>query len=350
MKRVTKPLDKNPEHPLQPYWDLAAAAVQVEALNTALSLDLLEPLATPQTAAEVAARLALDVGNTAHLLELLWSMGLLERTGSLETARFVVSEVARSHFLRAAPAGAREAWLYRQARLRQAADLLCDQVRQGSRPETTEPLARFAKQWAAAARGPLAEEQHAATVPAALEILARLPEFPTARRLLDLGGGPGWVAIALARQHPGLSGMVFDFPEAVAVAAENIAAAGLENRLAVLGGDLGTDGLGSGYDLVWCSSVLHFVSDIDATLRKVHAALSPNGVLVCAHAEIAPAAPDAARVLPFYLPLLMQGRHVLRLGETARRMQVAGFERLDQFGSGRFPLAPLQVVIGRKAV
>ena len=73
-------------------------------------------------------------------------------------------------------------------------------------------------------------------------------------------------------EHADMHGCVFDWPETVAVAAANIAHAQLSHRLEILGGD---------YDLIWCSSVLHFVPDMTAALRKIHAALTPGGVFVC---------------------------------------------------------------------
>lgn len=342
-------------HPLQAYWNLAAAAIQTEALSTALTLGIFEPLAAPLTADELAARLGLNAGNTAHLLDLLWGMGLLERSarpaqGNLESAEptFRLGTIACTYFLRASPEWYGDAWLYREARLRQAAGLLRDQARQGTQTEGGQALARFAGQWAAAARGPLAQDQHAATVPAALEVMSLVPEFASATRLLDLGGGPGWVAIELARRQDRLSGVVFDFPEAVAVARENIAAAALAHRIEVLGGDLAVDDVGSGYDLIWCSSVLHFVPDVEATLSKMHTALRPGGTLVCAHAEISNDPSDAAQVLQYYLPMLMQGRHVGRQGDMAAAMARSGFARIESFACGMFPMAPLTVVVGRK--
>lgn len=343
-------------HPLQAYWDLAAAAVQAEALSAALTLGIFEPLIESLTADELASRLGLNAGNTAHLLELLWSMGLLERSprpaldqrGSAEPT-YRVAALARTYFLSTSPQWCGDAWCYRQARLGHAAGLLREQVRQGAQAEGGQALERFAKQWAAAARGQLAQDQLAAAAPAALEAMSRVPEFASATRLLDLGGGPGWVAIELARRRAGLSGVVFDFPEAVAVASENIASAGLADRLGVLGGDLATGDIGSDYDLIWCSSVLHFVPDVDAALKKMLAALRPGGVLVCAHAEIGNDPAAAAQVLQYYLPMLMQGRHVGHQGDMSVSMRALGFVGIESFTCGLFPLAPLTVVAGRKA-
>ncbi|MEG1056229.1 MAG: class I SAM-dependent methyltransferase, partial [Janthinobacterium sp.] len=169
----------------------------------------------------------------------------------------------------------------------------------------------------------------------------------TARRMLDLGGGPGWIALALLRQQPALQASVFDWPEAVAVAADNARQSRLSDRFTALGGNLATDGIGSGYDLVWCSSVLHFVPDMAAALRKIHAALKPGGVFVCVQAEIAATAGEAARVLPYYLPMRMLGRAVTRQGELAQLLRDTGWQQVEQYGASDFPMAPVQVLIAR---
>ncbi len=70
------------QHTLQPYWDLAVAPVQADGLAAALELGVFEVLATPHTPAQLAAALSLHAPHTALLLELLWSMQVLERDGA----------------------------------------------------------------------------------------------------------------------------------------------------------------------------------------------------------------------------------------------------------------------------
>ena len=116
-----------------------------------------------------------------------------------------------------------------------------------------------------------------------------------------------------------------------------------------LGGNLATDGIGSGYDLVWCSSVLHFVPDAAAVVAKVFDALAPGGVFVCAHAEVDDTPEAALRTLPYYLPMRLLGRSVTRRGELQALLAQAGFERIERIESREFPMAPLAVLIARKA-
>ncbi len=337
------------QHALQPYWDLAVAPVQADGLAAALELGIFEVLATPHTPAQLADVLSLHGPHTALLLELLWSMQVLERDGAdTEALRYRCTATTLQYFCRDAVAFCGDAWLYRLHALRHFATQLNTLVRDGGK--VTPYSTASGVNWAAAAQQQIGQEQRAVTMRAALCVMQRVAPFAdgnTPLRLLDAGGGPGWVAIALAQAHAGLHGCVFDWPETVAVAAANIAHAQLSDRLETLGGDLDSDDIGGGYDLIWCSSVLHFVPDMAGALRKMQAALKPGGVLVCVQAEIAPAPSDAARVLPYYLPMRMLGRTVTRHGELAQLLRDTGWKQVEQYGASDFPMAPMQVLIAR---
>ena len=96
------------------------------------------------------------------------------------------------------------------------------------------------------------------------------------KRALDLGGGPGTYGIALAKR--GIEVVLFDLPNTVEIANDMIRQAGVKN-VAFQGGDFHFDDIGSGYDLVLLSQVLHSHSPVEnrALLGKVYDALAPKG-------------------------------------------------------------------------
>ncbi|WP_312936997.1 class I SAM-dependent methyltransferase, partial [Pseudomonas sp.] len=108
------------------------------------------------------------------------------------------------------------------------------------------------------------------------------------------------------------------------------------------------DDIGSDFDLIWCSSVLHFVDDFPAMLHRLYAALRPGGLLVCCQAEVPREREAAAQVLPYYLHMRLQGRHVLAEGDLAQRLQQAGFNAVEQLSGLRFPVTPVNAVIARR--
>lgn len=330
-------------HALQPYWNLASAALNAEALRLALQHDLFTGLQVASGAAAVAERLNLDRRATAAWLELLWSLGCLERVADNPEPLYLVSAVARRHWC-PGDGDCRRAWVNRLDRLRHAADGLDALLTGGATPVPPSGQA-----WAEGARRQIDQEQRAVTAPLAVRLFRDWPELRGRGRLLDLGGGPGRVALALARAFPALRATVMDWPEAVDVARENIVEAGLEARVDTRGGDATREPLGQGYDVIWCSSVLHFVADPAAVLRRCQEALAPGGVLICAHGERCATPRANARVLPFYLPMMLAGHFVPQAGDLAGLLEGAGFQQVERRGEHGFPLAPVAVWLAFKA-
>jgi len=333
-------------HPLQPCWDGQLDGLGADALRVALECEVFSHLEAFTTVETLAAQLSLDATNTGYLLELLWGMDLLER----ETARlprYRNQPVASCYLNVQSDNYCGDALLFRHRVLRAAGAGLGDLVRKGT-PAVTPDAANLQRGWAAAARVQIAQEQRAVTTQVACALCATLPQFKRTRRLLDLGGGPGLVAIALAQMLPTLTGVVFEYEETAAVAQEHIAQAGLSQRLQTIGGDLHTDDFGADYDLVWCSSVLHFVADIPDALTRLYHAMRPGGVLVCCHAEALAEAAEAKRILQYYLQLRMQGRQVWRHGELAHTLTQTGFINVQTLEQVRFPVTPLTVLIAHK--
>ncbi len=103
----------------------------------------------------------------------------------------------------------------------------------------------------------------------------RLPRM--ARRFLDLGGGPGSYAIALAKRYPRLEGVVLD--QTVTVARRLIRRHRLEHRLRARAGSIFKAALGNGYDAVLVSNVIHVFNEREnrSLLKRVRASLRPGG-------------------------------------------------------------------------
>ncbi|HVP93908.1 MAG TPA: methyltransferase [Methanoregulaceae archaeon] len=80
-----------------------------------------------------------------------------------------------------------------------------------------------------------------------------LPGFFSFRRMIDLGGGHGLYAIALAALNPDLEAYVFDLPLVIPQTNAYIAKFGTE-RVHAVPGDFFVDDFGKGYDLILSSS------------------------------------------------------------------------------------------------
>ncbi|MEA2051345.1 MAG: methyltransferase [Euryarchaeota archaeon] len=127
----------------------------------------------------------------------------------------------------------------------------------------------------------MANYERAGVAQQAVEIVSELPEFPSFRKMLDLGGGPGVTGIAIVGAHPSMKGVIFDRPAIIKVAETFITEYEMEDRMAVLAGDYNGDSIGEGYDLIWASNTLNFARhDLDSLMKKIYDALNPGGVFI----------------------------------------------------------------------
>lgn len=101
-------------------------------------------------------------------------------------------------------------------------------------------------------------------------------------KLLDVGGGPGTYSILLAERFPQLEAEVLDLASVVEITRELVERHGMTGRVTTRAGNYLTDDLGSGYDVVLLSNMLHQENPetCRVLLRKAHAALSDDGLLV----------------------------------------------------------------------
>jgi 3-hydroxy-5-methyl-1-naphthoate 3-O-methyltransferase len=112
------------------------------------------------------------------------------------------------------------------------------------------------------------------------EVAAAL-ELSNTRTMLDLGGGPGLYAIALAKRNPHLRAVVYDTPETLRITRENIERAGLSDRVTTRPGDLFEDDYGGPYDFILLSNVVHIYSEEKnrQLVARCAEALTPGGRL-----------------------------------------------------------------------
>jgi 3-hydroxy-5-methyl-1-naphthoate 3-O-methyltransferase len=99
------------------------------------------------------------------------------------------------------------------------------------------------------------------------------------RTMLDLGGGPGTNAIAVAKK--GVKATVFDLPDTIKITRKIARREGVSG-IRFIAGDFRVDSIGSGYDLILLSQIFHAFSAEEniALLRKCESAINPGGRVV----------------------------------------------------------------------
>ena len=161
------------------------------------------------------------------------------------------------------------------------------------------------------------------------------------RRMVDLGGATGHLAMAAAERYPGLHAAVFDLPAVIEVAREFAG-----DRIELIAGDFFRDPLPEA-DLFAVGRILHDWSQekIGALLRKIREALAEGGALLIAEKLL-----DEDKEGP--VPAHMQSLNMLVCTEGKERtlseytvlLREAGFSEVR----GRKTGAPLDVVLASK--
>lgn len=113
-------------------------------------------------------------------------------------------------------------------------------------------------------------------------ILTRhVPVRKGAIRLLDLAGSHGLMGAAIARRHKGLRSTVMDLPIALEHARRLAHHEGHADIVDHRPGNLLTDDLGTGWDVVVLSNILHHFTahDVSSIVQRSHAALASGGTI-----------------------------------------------------------------------
>lgn len=108
------------------------------------------------------------------------------------------------------------------------------------------------------------------------EALANYLDLSKRRAVLDVGGGSGVMAIALAKKNPHLRACVLDIAPVCEVSGRNIRRAGLSTRVGTLAGDIRRS-LPKGYDVIMFCDIGPVSQQL---VRNAYKSLPANGLLV----------------------------------------------------------------------
>ncbi len=293
-------------------------------LMVAVDLGLFDFLVEPQNAAATAAWLKADPRATGIFLNGLAGLGLVEKHGD----KFSNCELASRYLVRGSENYRGAIVKHIEHTWERGWEDLKETVLAGhppaaetekwvdGRPERDEAEVR-AFIWG----------MHAIARDLAPLVAAKL-DLKAVRHLLDLGGGPATYAITFAQANPELKATVFDLPMPIEIARENIANNGLTDRVNTLAGNFLKDDIGTGYDFIWISQILHSHDEAQCKqiIAKAVAALNPGGTLAIQdfYLNADGASPPGATMFGVHmLAVTPRGRAYMHT-EVAEWMQAAG--------------------------
>ncbi|MFF7177377.1 methyltransferase [Streptomyces sp. NPDC008121] len=158
-------------------------------------------------------------------------------------------------------------------------------------------------------------------------------------RVLDIGGGDGVNAIALAEANPGTSFTVVDMPGALDIASGRITERGLDDRISVRAGDIFADDYPAGHDCVLFANQLVIWSPEQNTalLRKAFDCLPPGGQVLIFNAfsdDTGDGPLYAALDNVYFATLPAPDSTLYHWGEYEEWLRVAGFQRVERLPGG----------------
>ena len=164
--------------------------------------------------------------------------------------------------------------------------------------------------------------------------LARELRLTGCERVLDLGGGAGCFAAALARTYPTVEIELLDLPPVAREAERALGLTGPEGRVKVRAADFLGDPLdptGAGFDLVLLSRVLMGLDDRAAValIERVAATLRPGGRVAVHEFRRAEGEADRVGALLDLDMLLITGGAVRRPEELAAILERGGLPRVS---------------------
>ncbi len=166
------------------------------------------------------------------------------------------------------------------------------------------------------------------------------------RRLVDLGGATGHLAVAACRRYPNLRAVVFDLPGVIPLAREIVSGTEVADRVEFAAGDFFTDEFPDA-DLYTLGRIIHDWNEEKclALLRRAHDRLPVGGAVLVVEKLIDAdrAGPSWAQMQDLNMLLVTEGRE-RTLAEYADLLKRAGFATVD----GRPTAAPVDALLAVK--
>ena len=294
-----------------------------QLVQGAVELDVFSQLEAPVTAKELSEKMDWNESNTLNLLHGLYSLGYLERKedtfcNKTETSKYLV---------KGNPEYMGNVLMFFCNN--QGMDLgdVAKQVKEGPEPmKQTQQSMDFTSYGES-----MREAQSGIRQYELLQILRSLPEYESIQKMLDLGCGAGCLGIAVIQDAKNSTGVLFDSPAMRQLIEETVTLSGMEKRVSVKTGDFLTDDIGSGYDLILCSSIMLFAiaggADFFSKLRN---ALNPGGVVVCLNEGIEPDHSGSWDMVLGYMAFNLQGMPIgVIKGQIAEAAKAGGFNSVE---------------------
>jgi acetylserotonin O-methyltransferase len=317
-----------------------------KAMFTAVSLGVFDALeGSPATARELAERLSVQPDPLERLLDTCVGLKLLRRPD----ATYENEPVARAYLCRTSPCSLAGYILYSNDVLFRLWAHLEDAIREGT-PRWTQAFGTDGSIFdhffrTAEAKQTFLQGMHGLGVLSSPAVVAAF-SLAGFRRMVDLGGGTGHLAIAACEKYPALRAIVFDLPQVTETASKHAGQSCAADRVSVLAGDFFRDDLPEA-DLFAMGRILHDWPEekIRILLSKIYRQLQAGGGILLAEKLLLEekTGPTSAQLQSLNMLVCTEGKE-RSLSEYRRLLEEAGFVNVQGHMTG----CPLDAILGFK--
>ncbi len=317
-----------------------------KAMFAAVSLGVFDALeGSPATAHHLAIKLGAQTEPLERLLNTCVGLNLLRR----QDGAYVNEPIASAYLCRSSPCSLAGYILYSNDVLFALWTHLEDAIRQGT-PRWTQAFGNEGSIFDHFFRTPEAKQtflhgMHGLGVLSSPQVVTAF-NLSNFRRMVDLGGGTGHLAIAACQAYPELQAIVFDLPEVIETARRHASQSSAANRVSILAGDFFLDELPEA-DLFALGRILHDWPEekIKTLLTKIYRRLPPSGGILLAEKLLRDdkTGPASAQLQSLNMLVCTEGRE-RSVAEYRRLLEDVGFVDVRGHTTG----CPLDAIFARK--
>jgi len=255
-------------------WDSMLSLYNTHAIALALELQVFEAFDAPMSVEELVSKTGYSTRGIKALLAMLKIRGLLDR----HEGRYQLNNLSRTYMLKDSPYYWGPFFSWTSASLPNY-KIYMENIRDGETKEEREA----ADGWESGEMDPefartITDYMHCHSIASAVG-MSQTCDFSGVNKLLDVGGGSGCYAIAIANANTDMQATIMELKPVCAVAEDYIAKAGVSDRVDTKAVDMFREAWPEGYDAHFFANVFHDWSfETCAELaKKSYASLAPGG-------------------------------------------------------------------------
>ena len=255
-------------------WDSMLSLYNTHAIALALELEIFEAFDSPMSVDELTGKTGYSLRGMKALLAMLKIRGLLDR----HEGKYQLNNLSRTYMLKDSPYYWGPFFSWTSASLPNY-KIYLENIRDGETQEEREA----ADGWESGEMDPdfartITDYMHCHSMASAVG-MSQTCDFSGVKKLMDVGGGSGCYASAIANANPDMQATIMELKPVCAVADDYIAKAGVSDRVNTQAVDMFREAWPEGYDAHFFANVFHdwSVETCRELAQKSFDALAPGG-------------------------------------------------------------------------